>query len=334
MLVRPFRRNSPTLSSVHIDTALTNFGVALLQRDQNHYIFNKVAPIIPVEKMTDKYWVIPRDEWMIDEAQPRTDSTESMGGSYTLSTDSYEARVWAFHRDLGHLVRANADAGLNLERGASEFVTYKLLLRQEIEWASNFFVPGVWTNQLSGDISGSVGANEFVYWNDYANSDPFEDIEDAKEMVEGVTDIEPNTWVISKPVYRTLKHHPIIRDRIKYTSSGSVTIDLLKQLFEIENIYVARSIRNTANRGATASYSRIHGKHAWLGYVSPNPGPQTPTAMATFAWTGVSGGLGQTIGLDSFDIRRLKTRRVEGEIAMDHKIISQELGVFMNGVVQ
>jgi hypothetical protein len=50
-------------------------------------------------------------------------------------------------------------------------------------------------------------------------------------------------------------------------------------------------------------------------------------------WTGVSGGLGLTIGTSSFRLESLKATRIEAELAFDNKIVSADLGYFWKDAV-
>jgi hypothetical protein len=45
-------------------------------------------------------------------------------------------------------------------------------------------------------------------------------------------------------------------------------------------------------------------------------------------WTGVSGGLGATIGTSSFRLESLKATRIEAELAFDNKVVAADLGYF------
>jgi len=117
----------PNVNSVHVDAILTNISVAYLQ-NQNNFIADKVFPIVPVDKKSDKFFTYTKNDWFRDEAQRRADATESAGSGYNLSTDTYSADVWAFHKDVGDQTVANADAPLNPLREATEFVTRRLLL--------------------------------------------------------------------------------------------------------------------------------------------------------------------------------------------------------------
>jgi hypothetical protein len=59
----------------------------------------------------------------------------------------------------------------------------------------------------------------------------------------------------------------------------------------------------------------------------------TPSAGYQFAWTGVSGGLGSTIGTSQFRMESIKSDRVEAEIAFDNKVIAADLGYFWSSIV-
>jgi hypothetical protein len=51
------------------------------------------------------------------------------------------------------------------------------------------------------------------------------------------------------------------------------------------------------------------------------------------SWTGVSGGLGATVGTSRMRMEQYKADRVEAEIAFDMKVIGTDLGYFFNGAV-
>lgn len=315
----------PTQSSVHVDVPLTNLSTAYLQ-SQDAFIASKVFPIVPVQKQTDKFYTYTKNDWFRDEAQLRADATESAGSGYGLSTSTYSCDVYAMHKDIGYQTRANADSQINLDRDATEFVTQRLLLKQEIQFVTDFFTTSVWGTD-------STPTN---LWSDFTNSDPIEDIETGKEAILSVTGQMPNTLVLGYQVYRKLKNHPDIIDRIKYTSGvtgRTVTPELLAAMFDIDRVLVARAIKATNNEGETAAYSFTHGKHALLAHVAPSPGLLTPSAGYMFSWQGVSDGLGANIGVRRIDMPTTRAERIEGEVAFDNKVVGSDLGYFFSGAV-
>jgi len=321
----------PSINSVHVDAILTNISVAYLQ-NQDNFIADKVFPVIPVDKKSDKFYTYTKNDWFRDEAQRRAGGTESAGGGYGLSTDSYSADVFAFHKDVDDQTLYNADAPLNPLREATEFVTRRLALRKEIQWNTDFFAGSIWGNDYDG-VAGTPSTNEVKQWSDYAASDPIDDIEDAKAGILSTTGMEANTLVLGYDVFRTLKNHPDIVDRIKYTSSQTVTADMLAAMFDIPRVIISKAVKATNNEGATAAYSFTSGKKALLCHVAPTPGLLTPSAGYSFSWTGVSGGLGATIGTSQFRMESLKADRIEAEMAFDNKVIASDLGWFWDSIV-
>jgi len=322
----------PTLNDVHVDAILTNISVAYMQNRDN-FIADKVFPIVPVDKKSDKFFTYTKNDWFRDEAQRRAPATESAGGGYNLSTDTYSADVWAFHKDVPDQIVANADAPLNPLREAAEFVTHRLLLRRELQFVTDFMGTGVWGTDIVGTAGTATSGQTATQWSNCTSSDPIEDIEAGKAQILKNTGMEANTLVLGYDVFRQLKNHPDLVDRIKYTSSQTITADMIAAMFDIPRVIVSKAIKATNLEGATGAYAFATGKTALLCHVAPQPGLMTPSAGYTFSWTGVSGGLGQVIGTSQFRMDSIRASRVEAEMAFDNKVISSDLGYFWNTIV-
>lgn len=316
----------PSASQVHIDTALTNISTAYQQSD-DQFIARKVSPIVPVEKQSGKYFTYTKNDWLRDEAKPRADASESAGSGWGMSTASYSCDVFALHKDIGEQARANSDPGIDLERDATNFITQKMLLRMEIQWVTDMFTTSVWgTDTTPSNL-----------WSDYTASDPIGDVETQKTTILSATGQRANKLVLGYQTYIALKSHPDIIDRIKYTTSVNgriVTPQLLAAMFDVDEVLVASAIKATNVEGETAAYSFVHGKHALLLHVAPNPGLLVPSSSYTLVWRGVDYGMGRNnIGIKKYDIQTINATRVEGQIAFDNKVVATDLGVFFNGAV-
>ena len=68
----------PTREDVHVDAVLTQISIAYAQKAE-HFIANKVFPIIPRDKQSDKYFIWTQDDWFRDDMQRRGDAEESAG---------------------------------------------------------------------------------------------------------------------------------------------------------------------------------------------------------------------------------------------------------------
>ena len=323
----------PKMQDAHIDRALTNISVAYLQ-EASAFIADKVFPIVPVKRQSDVFYTYNKGDFMRDEAQVRGAGTESAGGDYGVeAADPYYCRKHAFHKDVTEEERANYDEPLDADTDATDFVSQKMLIRREMAWANKFFTAGIWGNEVSGTTSGT-GDTETIKW-DLPTSNPIKDITDAAVKMASETGYKPNTLVLSPYAFNALKNHEDILDRIKYTQKGIVTADLLATLFEVEHVYVAWGVVNSAVKGAADDVDFIFGNHALLCYAAPRPALKKPSAGYIFAWTGLegSGAYGNRIVRLPMDVLGLGTERIEGEIAFDVKQVCADLGFFFKDIV-
>lgn len=323
----------PKMQDAHIDRALTNMSVAYMQ-DASNYIADKVFPIVPVKRQADLYYIYNTGDFLRDEAKVRGAIGESAGGDYDLSTDTYYCKKHAFHKDVSPDERINYDEPLDADKDAQMFVSQKMLIRREMEWASKFFKTGVWSTEVAG-VASNPSASQAVFWN-LETSTPIQDISDRAVAMAGKTGYRPNTLVLSPPVFNALKNHYDVLDRVKYTETGIVTTSLLASLFELDNVYVAWAVVNSAAKGATDDIGFIMGKNALLCYSNPNPSLRTPSAGYIFAWTGLegAGAYGNRIVRIPMDMLGLGVERIEGEIAFDAKKVGDDLGVFFKDIIQ
>jgi len=328
----------PVLQDVHVSAALTNVSVAFIQ-DAEGYIAESVFPMVPVVHQTDKYFVYSKDDFFRDEAQLRADATESAGSGWDLTTQSYSAEVYALHKDIGPQVRANADPAVDLDVATTRALMQKLMIKKDRIFASKFLQTSLWSQDVTGTAGGTPGSTSPAYWNDDANGDPFTDIATWQTYILQNTGYMPNTLTLSWPAYQALRKHPLVIDRIKYTSqpdAKNITPQMLAAMFDVDRCLVARAVYNSAAEGLTGSYAFIVGKVALLCYSAPEPGLMVPSAGYTFGWQGFTGlnNLGVRISQIPMDWLGMGTIRDEAEMAFDMDIVAASLGVFFSGIVQ
>lgn len=328
----------PTPSDVHVNRPLTNISIAYIQ-SREQFIATKVFPNIPTQKQSDTYFIYPRDAWNRDEMKERAPATESEGSGYDIDlAPPYWARVYAFHKDIPDQVRANQDDPINLDTEATEFISLKALLKREKIFVNTFMKTGVWGKDWTGAAS-SPSSGQTLQW-DQASSTPIPFIRSERRAIVENTGIEPNTLVLGRPTYDALLDHPSIVDRIKYgAQSGGpgfaarANLNVIKELFEIENVLVMNAIENTAKEGQPAVHRFIGGKMAWLGYVEKSPGIMKPSAGYTFSWNGYLAGGPDGERIYKFRMENKRSDRVEIEIAFDMKSVAADLGTFFSGIV-
>lgn len=241
-----------------VDPMLTNVAIAYKNEE---YIADKIFLPVKVKKQSGKHFTY-------DRARFRPTDTERGSGSasnevtLSLSTGtSYFCEDHALKQFVPDEDVANAITPTTPYVDATENVVERIMVDKEkalADYMAN-------TSNLTQNTTLS-GTDQ---WSDYSNSDPFDDIETAKETIHQSIFIKPNTLILGIQVYNKLKHHPDLLDRVKYSQKGVMTVDLLKELFEVENVLIGGAGYNSATEGQTDSMSYIWGKHAWLAYVNP-----------------------------------------------------------------
>lgn len=329
---------NPTIGDLHIQQALTDISVGYAQEAVN-FVADRVFASIPVQKQADKYFTYTREDWFRSDARPRAPGTESAGGGWRVSTDTYFADRIALHQDLSDPERANADPALNLDADATEYVTQQILLKTEKDWVTNFFSTGAgWdgassSTNMTGAAAPASTASGFRQWNDAAST-PIEDIRGEMTAIAQKTGRRPNTLVIGAQVWTALADHPDILERIKYTERGVVTTDLLASLLDLDSVIVSWAVEETSAEGSTtASKSFVAGKAALLCYVEKNPGLRKPSAGYTFVWTGPTGAPRQGARIKRFRMEALESDRIEGERWYAMKQVSSNLGAYFASAV-
>lgn len=331
---RRIAKSRPTPSDVHVDRPLTTMSLAFIQSSSGFGAL-RCFPLVPVENQTDKYFTYNRSDWYRDGMQRRGPGSESAGGGWRQSTDSYSCDVFSLHKDNDNQMLANADSPLDPLRDSQEYLSLQALIRREVQFAADAFTTSVWTGDLTGGSS-------FTKWSDHDNSDPIEDIEKGKDNILSRTGFKPNLLCLGYQSWRHLKQHPQIVSRISGGSTianpALVTRQLVAQLFELEELCVSEAVYCTSvEDAATDTYAYVLGKHALLLYRPKTPGIRIPSAGYTFAWRGLGQGLGggQVAGaeISQFYVQTRKSMRVEIETGFDHKIVSADLGQFYSNAV-
>lgn len=322
----------PSLNSVHLDAALTNFSIAYMQ-DATNFVADKVFPVVPVDHKSDKYFTFSKDAFLRAGGRKVPFGQEAPRGGFNVSNDSYDVGTpWRWATDLTPDIKANADAGLNIDKAASDFVMNGLLIQREVQWGSSFFTTGVWGTD-------KVGATDFSQWDDDADSDPITDVSKGRSTIIQNTGYLPNTMVVGFNVHEALKKHPLILDRYKYTSSDSITEAMLANLFEVDRYMVCKSVQVTTQEGATISTNFIMGSHVLLTYAAPAPSLMAHSGGYTFVWSKLTGlnNLGVAtfrtpmpwLGQTQTDV----TERIEAQYAYAHKLTGTDLGYFFQNAV-
>ena len=313
----------PSGSDLYLDALLTDMSVAYIQDDAD-MVATKAFPIVPVKIQTGKYPTYTKNDWMRDQMRRRAPATESAGGGWNTGSTQYSCDEFGLHKDIADQDRANASVAFDLERDATEWLTGQAKLAMEIQWATDYFATGIWATD-------KTGTTDFTKWSD-VTSDPRLDVQAGQAAIKKSTGKLPNKLIVQFEVFQALQRHPDVKDAFKYTSSASITRQMMAGFFDVEQLLIAGAVKATNVEGETAVQAYVNSQSALLCYAAPRPGRYVESAGYTFLWEGISN-LGQIARIDQFRMPELKSDRVEIGMGFDFKVVASDLGYFFNDAV-
>lgn len=330
----------PDIGSVHVNQILTGISVGFML-DPADFVADRAWPNVPVQKKSDSYYVFDRRFWMRNQMRKRSPGTESQGTGFDVAPDAYLCEVYGLHADISDIIRSNTDSPINLDRENTSLLAQQALIARESTWKTAALATGSWdTTSQTGVASASPAANQFTRWDFATGSDPVANINAWKRIIkfDRFTGKDPNVLLIGQEVWDALKTNASIIDRIKYgqTAPGpaQVTRNVVAQLFELDEILVGKATEVTSAEGAaTTTAATIIGKQGLLFYRPPAAGVMTASAGYTFSWTGLHGMSQMGHRIKKFRMEHLESDRIELQMAYAQKVISRDLGLYLQTMV-
>lgn len=261
----------PRPSQVHVSKALENISIAYKPQG---LIAENVSQVVPVMHESDTYFVYSKDNLRV----PSTiwaDGDVPNRSTWNLSTSTYTLTRNALRDLVTDRTRDNADKAVKPDVDTTEGLTGQIQLRMEIDLFSLINTAGNWANTTSLSSTQRWSANTTL-------SNPITFVDSATTSIRRRSGMKANTVVLSDSTFKAAKEHTSITDRTKYTSSQSVTPDLLATLFNVSKVVVSQAVRNTGEENVADTLTDVATDTAFVCYVEPNPGLKKPSAFYTF----------------------------------------------------
>lgn len=250
----------PQVGQVYVDPLLSNLSIAY-QNDT--YLADMVFPEVQVAKISGFYFVYDKSKFVVAK-DLRAPSTRANRVDYGLTKSPYgPLEEHSLEQDIPDELVDQAQDPFDPNIDATENVTDRILLSKEVDAFNQCSNTAVITQNIT--LSGTS------QWNNYATSDPIGITQTARNIVKKATLKNPNRLVLGYDVYASLRNHPQIIERIKYSALGVVTPELLSAVFDLEEVWIADAEQNTANENQTPVMDYIWGKNAWVMYINPAP---------------------------------------------------------------
>lgn len=321
---------------------LTSMAQAWYQNPAN-YFAKAIFPICPVQQSSDSYYIFAKEDLLRDNWQSKPAYGKVMPAVVSEYTDIYNCKVEQMIMGIDQirqtdLTRRQGPALKDPRKQRTQTMATQANIHQDRAFADKFFRPGTWANEWTGvdSTTPDASAKQFIkFSND--NSDPIKFIEEQKLIMQEQTGRTPNKLALGANVFKALKLHGDILERVKFggttTNPAQVNKKVLAELFGVDEIVVLMSIFNQAKQGKEADMKFIGDPNSMLlAYATDAPSVEEPSAGYIFTWDML--GNGQTLPIFHYlGENGTHSEYIEGLMAYDIRKTSDDLAVFCKDVV-
>lgn len=191
-----------------------------------------------------------------------------------LQQDSLEGLVpWE------NMQEASQVPGIDLASGSIEMVLDVIALGREYE-----------ISKLVRDPA-KYGANNKLAlaapdkWSE-PDSDPYKDIQTGREQIRRRIGRYPNLLTLGPDVVAALTNHPKIKEQFKYTSSESITLEMLAKYLKLEKVIEGKAVFLAENADDDADAQDVWGDDAILSYTPKGSNYRIPSFGYTYRLNG------------------------------------------------
>jgi hypothetical protein len=300
---------APTTQNVHVDALLTDYS----RRYRNgSYVGLQIMPLKQVTKLSDEFarYSMTEQFTIPDTTHGFKDLAKEV--SWSIDTDNYSCKPHALKDYVSDYEQENADEGIDPRVDTTEFLTDQLQLAHESAVATLLTTAGTWganTAALTGDDKWDSGK---------AAATP---IADVKTAIQACV-VRPNIGVTTPLVMDVLSEDATINDKIKYTSGGPVTAEMIARILGLDRLIVADA---QGYVGGTLQY--LWGKNFVLAHVEP-PRPKSIQVGLTFSTKA-----NQIVRTWSEPARGGGSIAIEVNWNYDHKIVCTDVGYLLRTVI-
>lgn len=313
----------PTGRQLHIDAAMSNLMVATFNT-AGDFVASRLFPPVPVGKRSDKYYTLDKKSWLQLPDSNRAPKARANKVEFDISSDGYYCLNFALAADIPLEDLANADNALNLRASNTQLISAQLLRGMEARVAA----------KVKANVSTTVLVTSGPSaWDSVSSADIITQIQDGHQSIYNNTGLRANTLVLDFQSYMYAKRNKLAFEQFKYRASGPVILEdaQLKEMFMVDNLWIAQSQKNNANMAQVASITSIWGPTALLCRVEPAISLQTATYGLGMRWTDPE--LGQQMTVTTAREDTAGSRHVEVLEAgyyQDEKVISTDLAFLIN----
>jgi hypothetical protein len=301
-----------------------------LAMDRLGFIGHRVLPIIEAQVASGTFGRIPLAQLLKNADVKRTSRSGYPRGDWEFEEETFSTKEYGFEEPVDARDEKLYGEFFDAEMIAADLARDIVLREAEKRIAAMIFNATTW----NGASLTTAVSNE---WDDYANATPLDDVEGAVNKVYDGTGMWPNALVINRRVFRNLRNCDQILERIASHGAGSsikasdVTVDQLARCFDLDNIFVAGSSKNSAIEGQAATPTQIwSSEYAMVCRVATTNNIKEPCLGRTIHW-GVDGSqVGGT--METYEEAKIRGEVVRCRHEVHEKVIEPKFGHLLSNI--
>lgn len=256
-----------------VDPVLTTLTQAYTN---NTFIGDKLFPTVKVQNTKGKIPQFGKDAFLVRDTNRALRANSNRIPTTDFELIEYQTREYDVEMSLDYLEEQEANSNLKYEQHISRELTDIMLLNKEKTIADIVQNPANYASDLKLEITSNKA------YDDYANSlDPLISIKESKEVIRTKIGKSPNTVIMGCTTYNAISNHPLVLEKVKYIGGGKITLDMIKELLEIEDMFVGKSVYS--EDGST--FSDVWGDNIILAYVDKSDYQRRTEFKPSFGYT-------------------------------------------------
>ncbi len=301
-----------------------------LEMDRRGFISQRLLPVLDVEKSAGVFGIIPIEQLLKARNVDRAPGGGYSRGQFTFDDVAFATSERGTEEPIDDREAALYSNYFDAEQIATIRAYDAVLRAQERRVADLVYNTTTWT----GSSLTTAVVNE---WDDANNATPISDVEAAVRKVYDGTGLWPNCLVINRRVFRNLRNCLDIIERISSTGAGSatkpsdITPAMLAQCFDLENILVAGSSKDSATEGQASTPTQIWSdEYAMVCRIATTNDIKEPCLGRTFHWSEDGSEVGGAVETYRDETIRGDVVRVRHDV--QEKILYSQLGHLLSNI--
>jgi hypothetical protein len=281
-----------TLATLRPDLAgsLMEFDLAA---DRLGFIASRVLPVVEVAKASGTFGKIPLAQLLQTRETKRAPGSGYSRGNFTFDDASYSCEEHGAEEPVDDREAAMYSEYFDAEQIAALRAYDAVLRNAEIRAAALLF---------NATTFASYKTTCGTEWSTIATATPLTNVETAVRAVWARTGLWPNALICSRTVFRNLRLCTQVKEAIQSAGAGNatkptdITPAMLAQVFDLDEVIVAGSPKNSAKEGQTVSVAEIwDDEYAMVARVARSSDMREPCIGRTFHWSEDGSSIGGTV---------------------------------------